>query len=345
MSLVFVGTYTDTGSEGIYAYRLDEATGALSGLSITPSENPSYLAIHPNGRYLYAANELAEGTVTAYAVDSPSGRLSQLNQASTHGHSPCYLCVDPTGHHLLVTNYFGGNVVVLPIQADGSLGAATAVVQHQGVGPNPERQEAPHPHSVEIDPSERLAWVQDLGLDRLVPYRLADGVLVATPAGVQMPPGAGPRHMAWHPAKRFAYVINELNSTITAFAYHQEHGTLTALQTVPTLPAGGHNGNTGADIHLHPSGRFLYGSNRGHDSIVQYRVDPQSGLVTYVRHEPTQGRTPRNFAIDPTGRFLLVANQESDSLVSFRIDGETGRLSPTGHLSTVPRPVCIKFLG
>lgn len=350
---LYVGTYTHDKSEGIYLVRMSPTSGRLtmSGLAARTT-NPSFLAPDAARRHLYAVNEVddyedqASGFVTAFAVDPSNGALTEINRQASRGGAPCHITVDRGNRHVLVANYSGGNASVLPIQADGSLGAAVSVVQHTGSGPNEQRQEGPHAHSVTLAADDRFAFVADLGIDRVMIYRY-DGrtgeLRPGEPPAVTIAPGAGPRHFAFHPDGRRAYVINELDSTVTAFTYEPRTGALTPAQTLPTLPAGYDGANSCADIHVHPSGRFLYGSNRGHDSIVVYGIAPDGGLSP-VQHQSTLGRTPRNFAIDPTGGFLLAANQESDSVAVFSIDRATGRLTPTGQVLDVPVPVCLRFV-
>ena len=361
--LVYVGTYTlpihfgsgfvlEGKGEGIYVYRMDQASGALEfGSKMTGVANPSFLALDPGRRFLYAVNELktfegkATGTVSAFSVDSETGEVGFLNRKMTHGTDPCYVVVDKTGRHVLVANYMSGSVCVLPVQEDGSLGEATDFIQHHGSSIDPERQEGPHAHSVVLDEVNRYAFVPDLGLDKIMIYRFDSirGKLEPNDEPwVKVRAGAGPRHFAFHPDGRYAYLINELDSTLVAFAYDEENGTLREIQTVLTLPRDFVGASTCADVHVSPSGRFVYGSNRGHNSIVIFRIDQRTGELTYVGHESTRGETPRNFAIDPTGRFLLVANQDTDTIVMFRIDQQTGRLSPTGYFTKVPTPVCVK---
>ena len=357
--LVYVGTYTEGEqrprgrAEGIYVYQLDPATGALAHRHTTPGVvNPSFLALHPNGRFLYAVNEVEGpegqpgGEVSAFALDPATGAATFLNRQPSHGNAPCHLCVDGEGRYVLAANYSSGSVAVLPVEADGRLAPASDVVQHRGGSVHPERQRGPHAHSVTLDPSGRFALVADLGLDQVLTYRLdrQRGTLLPhdTP-WAQVTAGAGPRHLAFHPGGRFAYVIDELDSTLTAFAYDGERGTLRELQRLSTLPAGYGGTSHCADVHVAPSGRFVYGSNRGHDSIAGFRVDQQSGRLSALGHTPTQGRTPRNFNIDPTGTYLFAANQNSDSIVTFRIDAETGALAPAGPVAEVPTPVCIVF--
>jgi len=363
--LVYVGTYTEpirfgTGKilegkgEGIYLYRMHPVTGALEFDSKTTGVvNPSYLAVDPTQRFLYAVNELKmyedkpTGTISAFAVDAKNGKLEFLNRQLTHGTDPCHVTVDGKGRHVFVANFMSGSVCVLPVRNDGSLGEASNFVQHLGSSVDPVRQKGPHAHSVTLDKANRFAFVPDLGLDKLMVYRFdrTRGMLEPnTVAWIKVKPGAGPRHVALHPGGRLAFLISELDSTITALSFDRTKGVFKELQVVPTLPAGFQGESTCADVQVAPSGRFVYASNRGHDSLVIYRIDQRTGRLTYVGHQTTQGRTPRQFEIDPTGRFLLVANQDTDTIVPFRIDQQTGALAPTGQLLQVPTPVCVKFL-
>ncbi len=352
--LVYVGTYTGSGSKGIYVCRFDAATGALTPTGdVAETKNPSFLAIHPNGRSLYAVSEIADyegkrtGGVAALAIDRRTGGLALLNRQASHGTGPCHVTVDATGRSVLVANYGSGSLAVLPIVEDGRLGEATDTVQHEGGSVNASRQKGPHAHSITLDPANRFAFAADLGMDKVMIYRLdaSRGKLaVNDPPWAKVAPGAGPRHFAFHPTAKYAYVINELDSTMTAFACDASTGRLTEIETVTTLPADWKGKNSCADVHVHPSGKFLYGSNRGHDSIAIYGIDPATGRITPRGHTSTRGKAPRNFNIDPTGTFLLAANQDSDSIVTFRIDPASGSLSPTGHELKLPKPVCIRFL-
>ncbi len=350
---VYVGTYTSGESKGIYRLDLDPRTGALTPSGEpTATVSPSFLAFHPSGRFLYAVNETGEsrtdesGGVSAFAIDAQSGALTFLNRQLSGGPAPCHLWLDKQGRHLLLANYWGGSVAVLPVEADGRLAAATQVVRHEGRGVNPERQEGPHAHSVQLDPTERMALVADLGLDMLVAYRFdgARGTLAPyEKATVRLAPGAGPRHFAFDPGGRFVYVLNELSSTVTALAYDAAGPSFTELQSLSTLPAGFKGENTTAEVVVRPDGRFLYASNRGHDSIAIFARDPATGKLTAAGHRSTLGKTPRNFAIDPTGTFLLAANQDSGSIVVFRIDPRGGGLEPVGAPVRVPQPVCVRM--
>jgi 6-phosphogluconolactonase len=353
--ILYVGTYTSGGkSEGIYLYRMNSFSGELKPLGVAKGiDDPSYLTIDGNRKFLYSVNETSEflgkktGAVTAFAIDQRSGELKKLNQQPSHGTSPCYITVDPSGKFVLVANYSSGSLAVLPIQSDGSLGESSDVVQHQGSGPNQKRQEGPHAHCIVLDRSGKYAYAADLGLDKVMIYHFdakAGKLTPNTQPFAQTKPGAGPRHFVIHPSGKFAYVINEIDSSLTGFTYDGSKGTLTELQTVSTLPEGFQGENSCADIHIHPSGRYLYGSNRGHDSIVAFTIDVRSGKLSYLAHEPTQGKTPRNFALDPSGSFLFAANQNSDTVVTFQIDRKTGKLKPAGQVTEIPKPVCLKFI-
>ncbi len=332
---------------------MDAASGALEPVGKTTGvANPSYLAFDATQRFLYVVNELKlyrdrpTGTVSAFAVDAATGELQFLNRQPTHGTDPCHVTVDARRRHVFVANFMSGSICVLPVREDGSLGDACDFIQHQGAGIDSVRQNGPHAHSVTLDKANRYALVPDLGLDKLLVYKFGAKRGMVEPNGVpwiKMKPGAGPRHVALHPGGRFAYLVNELNSTVAALAWDRRTGAFRELQVVPTLPEGFRGGSTCADIQVASSGRFVYASNRGHDSIAIYRVGRRTGHLTHVDHTSTEGRTPRSFCIDPAGRFLLVANQDSDTLVTFRIDAPSGRLWPTGHIAHVPTPVCVKF--
>ncbi|MGE5125277.1 MAG: lactonase family protein [Betaproteobacteria bacterium] len=345
---VYVGTYTDAGSRGIYRFTLDTATGAASAPVLAgEAKNPSFLALHPSGRFLYAVDETDSfggkktGAVSAFAVDPKTGDLTLLNQQASEGGDPCHLVVDRAGRNVLVANYGGGTVAVLPIGADGRLAKATSVQAHRGSGPNKDRQEKPHAHGIYLDASERHALAPDLGADRVFVYRFDASRGTLEPQGAApLEPGSGPRHLAFDPAGRHVYVIDELASTITAFGYDATKGVLETLQTVPTLPAGFNGASTTAEVALTPDGRWLYGSNRGHDSLAVFSV-AADGRLTAAGHFPAGGREPRHFAIDPSGRFMLVAHQDSDSITVFRLDGASGRLSAVGAAISLSKPVCV----
>ena len=345
---LYIGTYTSTTSEGIYVYRMNSETGELKKFSSIKSENPSFLALDRTGRFLYAVNEVkdfegkASGAVSAYAIDA-TGKLKFLNQQATMGADPCYLTVDRKRGSLLVANYTGGNIALLPIRGDGTLGPVADLKQHEGKGIK-QQQNGPHAHCIILDPSERHALAADLGIDKVMIYRFdpaARKLLSSKQPSASLKAGAGPRHLTLHPNGRFLYVINELDSTLTTFSYNA--GALITVDTVSTLPAGFSDVSYCADVHVSPSGKFLYGSNRGHNSIVVFALDARTGKPTLVEHTSTQGKWPRNFVIDPSGKFLLVANQHTDNVVVFKIDPQTGRLTPSGQAAEVPAPVCLKF--
>jgi 6-phosphogluconolactonase len=351
---VYIGTYTRGKSEGIYLYYMDKSTGALEFASAAGGiENPAFLAIHPQQSYLYAVNEVGQfagkpsGGVSAFAIDPETGELTFLNQQSSQGPGPCHLSVDHTGQYVLVANYSGGSVAVLPINSDGKLGEATDFVQHEGSSVNPRRQEKPHAHSIMVDESNRYVFVPDLGMDKIMIYRLnlTEGKLEPNDEPwAKVKAGAGPRHFDFHPNGKYAYVINELDNTLIAFAYDGTRGSLREIQTISTLPEDFSGTSYCADVHVSPSGKFVYGSNRGHDSIAIFGIDEDTGRLTPVGYEPTQGKMPRNFGIDPAGAFLLAANQDSDNVVVFRIDRQTGSLRSTGSMIEVPKPVCVKMI-
>ena len=350
---VYFGTYTwKKPSKGIYMSCLDLADGSLRPIELAAElTSPSFLTLHPSRPLLYAVGEIGSfagkkaGAVSALAVDAKTGKLTLLNQQPSGGAGPCHVAVDRGGRNVLVANYSGGSIACLPIRADGSLDEPSSIVQHQGSGFDPKRQQGPHAHSIGADPAGRFVLAADLGLDKLFVYRLdAAGKLTANdPPYGKVAPGAGPRHFAFHPSGRFVYVINEMHSTVTAFRYDAARGAMEQLQTISTLPAGFAGPSTTAEIEIHPSGKFLYGSNRGHDSIAAFTIDQGTGRLQPGGHTSTQGRAPRNFAIDPTGAYLVAANQDSDNVVVFRIDGASGALRPTGQSLSVPLPVCVTF--
>ena len=349
---VYFGTYTTGTSKGIYRSSLNSETGKLGEPELAAeTKSPSFLAIHPSRKFLYAVGELSGGkggAVSAFAIEL-SGKLTLLNQQSSIGGGPCYVGVDNAGKHALVANYGSGSVAVFPIGVDGKLGEATAFVQHAGSSVNPQRQKGPHAHSIFLDASNRFALAPDLGLDKVMIYKFDSGkgtLATNDPAFSAVAPGSGPRHFAFHPNGEFAYVINEMACTVTAFRYDAEHGALRELQTITTLPEGESvkPEYSTAEVSVHPSGKFLYGSNRGHNTIAVFAIDGETGKLTTVQHEPTQGKTPRNFNLDPSGRWLLAAHQNSDSVVVFRVDIETGKLTPTGQSIEIGSPVCVKFM-
>jgi len=363
---VYVGTYTTPNTApgglkqsdalGIYVFKMGRATGGLTLVQVVPDvPNPSFLAIDAQMRHLYATNEVStwkgqsnSGGVSAFRIDSTNGTLTAHNDQPSMGAIPAQPTLDPTGRYVLVSNYIGANFAVLPILPDGKVGPASHVFPVAGMGPNPDRQAAPHPHDVKFDPAGHFVFGPDLGTDKVWAWRLdlASGKLVPnTLPYAQVASGSGPRHMAFHPSGRFVYVIDELVSSITAFSYDGTHGSLTWIQTVSTLPPDFTGTSACAEIVVHPTGSFVYGSNRGHDSIVGFAIDQQTGKLALIGWTPTGGSFPRNFNIDPSGALLLAANQNSDNIVPFRINRRTGRLRATGQVTHTPTPVCVVFGG
>jgi 6-phosphogluconolactonase len=351
--LVYIGTYTDHGSKGIYVYRFDATTGQVTTLGLAAeSPQPSFLTVDPTEHFLYAVNELDTykgqhtGAVSAFAIDAATGKLSLLNEVSSRDAGPAHITLDQTGKYALVSNYTLGSVAVFPVLQDGRLGDFTAFVRHKGSSVNVERQEGPHAHAVALSPDNRFALVADLGLDQILvyPFDPAAGTLGNEPHITKTHPGAGPRHLVFDPSGKFLYVINEMQSSVVSYSYDAARGELHELKTISTLPDKFAGNSDAAEIAVHPSGKFLYASNRGHDSIAVFSIDPVKGALTRVEFVPTKGKTPRNFAIDPTGSWLFVANQASDDVVVFRIDGKTGHLTPTGQVLSVASPACVKFV-
>jgi len=354
--LFYVGTYTEEGSKskGIYAYQFDPNTGQITSLGLAAeTTNPSFLALHPNGKYLYAVNEVGNykgpnsGGVSAFSIDRATGKLTFLNEVASRGADPCYITVDKTGKYVLVANYTGGSVAVFPVLPDGKLGDASAFVQHTGHGTDPKRQEGPHAHSIDLSPDNRFAYVDDLGLDELLVYKFdsAKGSLTPNdPPFAKLAAGAGPRHFVLRPDGKFAYVVAEMGHTVTVLSNDAATGKLQPLQAITTLPKDFTGRNDDAEIEVHPSGKFLYASNRGDDSIAIYAIDQSKGTLAQVAIVPTGGKEPRSFEIDPTGTLLFAENQKSDNIVVFRIDAKTGLLTPTGKVLEVGSPVCLKFL-
>jgi len=351
----YVGTYTSkTSSKGIYVYKFDAEKGQLTSIGIAAeSVDPSFLAVHPNGKFLYAVNEVnnfnggSNGALSAFAIDAKTGQLKLLNQVSTRGAGPCHVSLDKTGAFVLVANYDGGSIASFPVHEDGSLGTASGFVQHSGSGPDKERQEGPHAHWIGTSPDNRFVLAVDLGLDQVIVYGFDTYKGVFTPllsGFAKVKPGAGPRHLAFHPNGKFAYVLSEMESSVTAFSYQAKNAAFSPLQTLSTLPKDYSGTREAAEIVIHPSGRFLYTSNRGHDSIALFAIDEKKGTLKPLGQVLTGGKTPRHFAIDPTGSYLLAENQESNNLVIFHIDSATGSLTPTGQTVDVPSPVCLTFL-
>ena len=352
--LIYIGTYTGPSSKGIYAYRFDANTGKATELGAAGEiANPSFLALDPSRTLLYAVSEISNfhnqhtGAISSFRINPKTGKLTLLNQVSSAGAGPCFIALDRTGKHLLAANYEAGSVAVFPILPEGRLGSATSIIQHSGHGADAERQQGPHPHWIGLSANNKFAVTADLGLDKLFVYRFdpSTGSLAkdnATP--FSLPPRSGPRHLTFDSSGKFGYVINEMSSTLTVFSFDQERGNLREIQTISTLPGDFAGKNDTAEIALHPNGKFLYGSNRGHDSIAVYAVNPKNGTLATIEYVPSGGAKPRSFEIDPSGSYLFVANQISNKVVIFRIDRNTGRLTPTGEALDVPSPVCIKFL-
>jgi len=364
-NLVYVGTYSEpilfgTGQvvqgkgKGIYSFRLDPATGQLTPHGLTENvRNPSYLCFDKARRYLYAVNELKEfegqfgGGISAFRIDQETGALTHLNSKPSRGGDPCHIAVDRTGHFVFVANFASGSFIGYRIEADGSLGDETAFVQHEGSSVDPRRQAGPHSHAIEFDLSGRFIYVPELGLDRVMIYALDKETGAVRPAQqpwIEVSPGAGPRQLVVHPKGGFAYLINELNSTMSAYRLDPDTGALSELQTLSTLPYGFAGATSCAEVQITPDGRFLYGSNRGHDSLAIFSIDASTGRMSPIGHESTRGRIPRNFEVGPTGTFVIAANQDTDNLVPFRLDPRTGKLTPAGEAVEAPTPICVRFV-
>ena len=351
--LLYVGTYSDRGSKGIYVLEFDRATGKLSERqTVEDKESPSFLAIHPNGKTLYAVYREGKnaqdqhGTVTAFTINPADGKLSKINEQSSKGAGPAHISVDPQGKLVYVSNYGEGNLAVYPIKQDGSLGKASDVVQHTGSSVNPNRQQEPHMHSLVPSENGEVLYASDLGLDKIMlyqPNRTSGKVSPAPTPYAASTPGAGPRHFALHPSGQWAFSIEELSSTIASYQVDKSTGALSPVDRVTTLPEGASvENNSTADIHVSPDGKFVYGSNRGHDSLVIYAIDAATGKLTYVGNEPTQGAHPRNFCMDNQGEFVWVANRDTDNVVVLRRDAASGKLTYTGNQVKVPAAVCIQ---
>lgn len=346
---IYIGTYNSPKSQGIYRAEFDAETGKLSDpVLAVEAVDPSFLAIHPNKKFLYAVNEAGEGSISAYSIDPKSGDLTFLNQQSSSGKAPCHLIVDKTGTHILEANYTGGNASVLSIGSDGKLGSRTGFVQHQPITGTKGQKKVPLGHSINLDAAGHFAFVCDAGIDGVFIYRYdsAKGTLTPNvPSAGTVPPDAAPRHFAFHPSGKYAYAINEAALSISVFEYDAEIGGLTPTQVISTVPEGvDRTGYSTAEVVVHPSGKFVYGSNRGHDTIAAFKVNPENGQLTSIGQQAAGTmKVPRNFNIDPTGTYALVEGQETDNIVVFRINQETGVFEPTGTTVSVGKPVCIKF--
>ena len=345
--IAYVGTQTGGASEGIYRVALDPRTGRLTKLGLAAAaRNPTFLAVAPGKKAVYAVADVdGQAGVAAFRIKGADGELEPLGEAAVGGGGPCHIGVTPAGDVAMIANYGSGSVGAVSINRDGTLGAKSAFVQHEGSSAHPQRQKGPHAHSITPSPDGRFAFAADLGTDKLYVYRIGAGGTLTPhePAAVDLPPGSGPRHFTFHPNGRFAYVINELRSTVTAFAYDAEAGTLETLQTVGTLPEGFDGSNTTSEVRVTPDGSFLIGANRGDDSLAVFRV-ADDGTLTPVGRHGVMGAVPRNFEISPDGRFVVVANQGSGSVVSLKLDPDTGRLSDTGSKLEFDKPMCVRFL-
>jgi 6-phosphogluconolactonase len=344
-ALVFIGTYTRGGSKGIYSYRFNPRSGKLTEIGVAAEvQNPSFLYVSPNGKRLYSVGEAQVGTVTAFDVDRASGKLTKLNDQPTGGQGPCHLVANKANKNLIVVHYGSGSVSAFRLKDDGSLGERTALVQHNGSGTDKRRQDKAHAHSVNLSKNEKFAVVADLGIDQYIVYKLdpAQGTLTQH-STAQVKGGSGPRHFSFHPGYKYAYGVNELSSTVSAFHWDESAGSLKDIQTISTLPSDFKGTSYCAEILVHPSGKFVYASNRGHDSLAAYSV-ASDGKLTSLGATSTEGKTPRNFRIDPSGSWLIAANQDTGNLVVYKIDKASGKLSPTGEQAKVPFPVCIKFV-
>ena len=356
----YVGTFTHAGNdpvgrdEGIYLCNFDTESGKISKLWASRGViNPAFLTLSADRKFLYSVNEThvfqgqPGGGVSAFSIDPASGELTFLNSQLSYGESPCFVSLDRSGKWLLLANYSGGNITVYPVLPEGSLGPKSEFIQHEGHGPNAERQEKAHAHSIQMDPTNRLALAADLGLDQVKLYELdlAVGKLKPhQPAAVQIHPAAGPRHLDFHPNGRWVYILNELDSTLVCADYSADQGTFRIMQTVSCLPEGYSGEKWAADVHVHPNGRFVYSSNRGHDSLAVFAIDPADGRVRLEQVISSGGAVPRNFAIEPGGEWLIAANQRGDNLVVYKINQQTGQLTPNGETLAVPAPVCVKFM-
>jgi 6-phosphogluconolactonase len=345
--IAYVGTYTRPNkSKGIYAWRFQPATGKLTPIGLVgETTSPSFLAIHPNHKFLYAVNEISNyegkraGSVSSFAMDTKTGQLKLLNTVTSRGDGPCHLALDPSGKWLYVANYGGGSAAEYPVHDDGSLGEASAFVQHAGSSANKQRQSGPHAHETVISPDGKSVYVPDLGLDEILSYKVG-GLTPNDPPFTKIAPGSGPRHLAFTPNGKFAYVMTEMTASVIAFKY--AGGKFDELQTLPTVEMAA--GISGAEIAVHPNGKFVYSSTRGANLIDVFAIDASKGTLTPVERTPSGGKTPRNFAIDPTGAFLFSAHQDSDNVVVFRIDAKTGKLTPTNDILDAFAAVCVTFV-
>lgn len=347
--LMYVGTYTGKGSDGIYVYRFDAKTGTVKPIGLAAkADNPSFLAISPDEKSLYSVSEVGRGAVvSAFDIDAQSGMLKLRNAVADPGSGPCFVGVDHTGKVVVIANYGSGSVASYQVGADGKLSPAVSMIQHKGSSADPARQKGPHAHSINVSPDNRFAIAADLGLDELLVYKLdaASGQLTPNdPPFTKVTPGDGPRHFTFHPNKRFAYVIAEMHNTVTALNWDAAKGTLTPIESVSTLPPDFKGASDTAEVQVHQNGKWLYGSNRGHDSIAVFDIDQKTGKLKLVQNAPTGGSHPRNFRMDPTGNWLIAANMNGNSMKVFKIDQTTGQLTASGDMLKLTSPVCIKFI-
>jgi 6-phosphogluconolactonase len=356
---VYIGTYTSKGSKGIYVYRLKTRNLEVSqNITLDPlglaaeTENPSFLEVDHERRLLFAVNEgdtfngKPTGAVSAFRIQ-PDGRLTLINQVASGGKGPCHLVLDKDRKHILVANYGGGSVAAIPVAEDGKLSEPSDVKQHEGKSVNAKRQEAPHAHCVMMSPDNRFAYVCDLGLDKVIIYKFdakSGKITPNEPAFVQTKPGAGPRHMTFRPDGKFAYVLNELDSTVSTFAVDSQTGALQEVQTISTLPGYYDGPNTAAEIQMHPSGKWVYTSNRGNETIILFNIDAEKGTLTWVEEQNTGGKTPRHFGLEPNPRHMIICNQNTDTVLISRIDAGNGRLKPSGVFTKVSSPACGVFV-
>lgn len=350
--VMYVGTYTEGTSKGIYAYKYDPKTGKLNSMGLmAATPDPTFLALHPNGKYLYAVNEVNKfegqtaGSVTAYSIDKATGKLTQLNQVSTKSPGPCHLIVDPTGKTLLVANYAGGSFVSFPIGTDGKLGEATSFIQEHGTGPNKQRQEQAHGHSVNLPKSNKFMLGADLGTDKIWIFDLDAAKATITPKGsASVKPGSGPRHLVIAPDQKHVYVLNEMASAVTAFEFDPATAAMKEIAMVSALPAGFKGESTGAEIQIDAAGKYVYSSNRGDDSIAVFAVDPKTGKLSLIQNQSTGGKQPRAFVLDPSGKFLICGNQATNTITTFKVDPATGKLTATGDKYDLGAPVTFVFV-
>jgi 6-phosphogluconolactonase len=346
--IVYVGTYTRQNSKGVYAYRFNSTDAKLTPLGLAiETTNPSFLAVHPNQRFLYAVNESNVGTVSSFAIDRDSGKLRLLNTVSSRGSGPCHLALDQTGKWIFVANYNNGSIAAIPVGADGILGESSVSIQHTGSSIDPQRESGPHVHSVNISPDNRFLAVTDLGLDEVLVYRFdakAGSLAPHAPPSIKMTPGSGPRHFAFSPDGKSAWVLNEMSATVTSLSYDEALGRFRQGQTISVLPPDFTGRKSAAEILVHPNGKFLYTSNRGHDTIAVFKLAAGGALPKSATWVTTRGKTPRSFAIGPDGTTVVAANQDSNSLVVYRLDAKNGGLYPVGDLAEAPVPTSVVFV-